>query len=379
MARFGWVRAGIIVAVVGAGGWFLIHHFTAKKAPPPQAVIPVTPGTVAVKDIPVYVRGLGTVQAFNSVAIKSRVDGQITQVLFAEGQEVKAGDSLFQIDPRPYQAALEQAEANFEKDRAQLHGATLDLNRFSKLAEPGYQTRQSVDDQKATVGQVTGTAKADQALIDSSQLNLDYANIKAPFAGRTGARLVDIGNFVQAAQGTSLVTVTQIKPIFVSFTVPQEALDQIRQNQAQGALTVVAYAQDDKTVLAQGKLTLINNQVDTTTGTIQMKATFDNDDERLWPGEFVNARLIISVKKNALTVPAQTVMQGPNGAYAYTIKPDNTVQRQDVEIALTQDGEAVVEKGLAANDNVVVDGQYRLTQGSKVKTDQGQPQPKPAS
>ena len=379
MANFNWVRTGIIVAVVGAGGWFLIHHFTAKKAPPPEAVIPITPGTVAVKDIPVYVRGLGTVQAFNSVSIKSRVDGQITQVLFTEGQEVKAGDSLFQIDPRPYQAALEQAEANFEKDRAQLHGATLDLNRYAKLAEPGYQTRQSVDDQKATVGQVTGTAKADQALIDSSQLNLDYSNIKAPFAGRTGARLVDIGNFIQAAQGTSLVTVTQIKPIFVSFTVPQESLDQIRQNQAQGALTVVAYGQDDKTVLAQGKLTLINNQVDTTTGTIQLKATFDNDDERLWPGEFVNARLIVSVKKNALTVPAQTVMQGPNGAYAYTIKPDNTVQRQDVQIALTQDGEAVVEKGLAANDNVVVDGQYRLTQGTKVKTDQGQPQPKPAS
>jgi len=379
MAKFNWVRTGIIVAVVGAGGWFLLHHFTAKKAPPPEAVIPITPGTVAVKDIPVYVRGLGTVQAFNSVSIKSRVDGQITQVLFTEGQEVKAGDSLFQIDPRPYQAALEQAEANFEKDRAQLHGATLDLNRYAKLAEPGYQTRQSVDDQKATVGQVTGTAKADQALIDSSQLNLDYSNIKAPFAGRTGARLVDIGNFIQAAQGTSLVTVTQIKPIFVSFTVPQESLDQIRQNQAQGALTVVAYGQDDKTVLAQGKLTLINNQVDTTTGTIQLKATFDNDDERLWPGEFVNARLIVSVKKNALTVPAQTVMQGPNGAYAYTIKPDNTVQRQDVQIALTQDGEAVVEKGLAANDNVVVDGQYRLTQGTKVKTDQGQPQPKPAS
>jgi multidrug efflux system membrane fusion protein len=379
MARFGWARAAIGVIVVGAGGWYLIHHFTAQKAPPPQAVVPVTPGTVTVKDVPVYVRGLGTVQAFNTVMIKSRVDGPITQVLFTEGQEVKAGDPLFQIDPRPYQALLEQAQANLQKDQSQLQGAQLDLTRFGKLLEPGFQTRQSFDDQKATVGQIQGSAKADQALIDSSQLNLDYANIRSPITGRTGARLVDLGNFIQAAAATNLVTVTQMKPIFVTFTVPQDNLDQIRQNQMQTPLTVVAYAADDKTVLAQGKLTLINNQVDTTTGTIQLKATFDNEDERLWPGEFINARLIVSVKKNALTVPSQTVMQGPNGAYAYTIKPDKTVQRQAVDVALTQDGESVVEKGLAATDSIVVDGQYRLTQGTKIKTDQDQTQPKPAS
>jgi multidrug efflux system membrane fusion protein len=375
MARSGWIKIGIGVAAVGLGGWYLIHHFTANKAPPPQAVIPVTPGTVTVKDVPVYVRGLGTVQAYNTVTIKSRVDGQITKVLFNEGQEVKEGDPLFQIDPRPYQAALEQAQANLQKDQSQLQGAQRDLARYGKLVEPGYQTRQSYEDQQATVGQVTGSTKADQALIDSSQLNLDYANIRSPITGRTGARLVDIGNYVQASAATNLVTVTQMKPIYVTFTVPQDNLDQIKQNQAQGQLTVVAYAADDKTMLAQGKLTLINNQVDTTTGTIQMKATFDNDDERLWPGEFINARLIVAVKKNALTVPAQTVMQGPNGAYAYTIKPDKTVERQQVDVALTQDGEAVIDKGLTATDSVVVDGQYRLTKGSKVKTDQGQPQP----
>ena len=373
-----WIKGGIIVVAVAIGGGYLIHHFTAKKPPPPQAVIPVTPGAITVKDVPVYVRGLGTVQAFNTVQIKSRVDGQITQVMFNEGQEVKEGDPLFQIDPRPFQAVLEQAQANLQKDQSQLQGAELDLARFAKLVEPGFQTRQSYDDQKATVGQLQGATKADQALIDSSQLNLDYANVRSPITGRTGARLVDLGNYVQASAGTNLVTVTQMKPIYVTFTVPQDNLDQIRQNQTQAPLTVQAYASDDKTLLATGKLTLINNQVDTTTGTIQLKATFGNEDERLWPGAFINTRLIVSTRKNALTVPAQTVMQGPNGAYAYTIKPDATVERKDIEVALTQDGEAVIDKGLAPDDKIVVDGQYRLTRGSRIK-DQTQQQSQPAS
>ena len=375
MGWSGWIKRGIAVVVVTAIGGYLIHHFTSKKAPPPQAVIPVTPGTVTVRDVPVYVRGLGTVQAFNTVQVKSRVDGNITQVQFTEGQEVKAGDPLFQIDPRPYQAALEQAEANLQKDQSQLAGAQRDLARYAKLLQPGFQTRQSYEDQMATVGQAEGATKADQALIDSSKLNIEYANIRSPITGRTGARLVDIGNFVQASGGTNLVTVTQMKPIFVTFTVPQDYLDQIRQNQAQAPLAVQAYGSDDKTLLATGRLTLINNQVDTTTGTVQLKATFDNDDERLWPGAFINARLIVSTKKNALTVPAQTVMQGPNGAYAYTINPDKTVDRKDVDVALTQDGMAVIDKGLTANESVVVDGQYRLTKGSKVKDQNQQTQP----
>ncbi len=371
MARYSWVAVAAVFVI--GGGAYAAHHFLSKKAPPPQVTIPVTQGKVVVKDMPIYVRGIGTVQAFNTVTIKSRVDGQITQVNFNEGQEVKAGDRLFQIDPRPYQATLEQAQANLQKDQSQLKGAELDLDRYAKLVVPGFQTRQSYDDQKATVGQLEGATKADQALIDSSQLNLDYADIRSPISGRTGARQVDIGNFVQAAAATNLVTVTQMKPIFVTFTVPQDVLDQLRLNEAQGPLTVVAYASDDKTVLAQGKLTLINNQIDTTTGTVQLKATFDNDDERLWPGEFVSARVIISTRKDALTVPATTIMQGPNGPYAYTIKPDDTVQRQAVQIAATQDGVAVVEKGLSSDDTIVVAGQYRLTQGTKVKTDQQPP------
>jgi multidrug efflux system membrane fusion protein len=360
------------VAVVCAAAYLVLHHPAGEKtAARPE--IPVTATSTEVKDVPLFVRGLGTVQAFNTVTIKSRVDGQITQVLFSEGSEVKAGDSLFQIDPRPYQATLDQATANLERDQAQLAGARRDLDRYGKLVGPGFQTRQSFEDEKATVGQLEGSVKADQAAIDSSKLNLDYANVRSPISGRTGARLVDIGNFVQASQATNLVTVAQIKPIFVNFTVPQSELDQIRQNQAREPLTVIAYASDDKTALATGKLTLINNQVDVGTGTVELKATFENTDERLWPGEFINARLIISIRKGAITVPAETVMQGPDGAYAYVIKPDQTVERHDVEVASTQDGMAVIAKGLEANQTVVVDGQYRLVNGSKVKAT-GQPQ-----
>jgi multidrug efflux system membrane fusion protein len=354
------------IAVLGIGGWLIFRRPDKPKPAAPE--IPVTAGMTEIKDVPVYVRGLGTVQAYNTVTVKSRVDGQITKVQFVEGAEVRAGDPLFQIDPRPYQATLDQASANLQKDQAQLEGAERDLARYGKLVGPGFQTRQSFEDQQATVGQLQGSVKADQALIDSSKLNLDYADVRSPINGRTGARLVDLGNFVQASQATNLVTITQLKPIFVSFTVPQDALDQIRQNQAKAPLTVIAYAQDDKTELAEGRLSLINNQVDTTTGTILLKATFDNADERLWPGSFVNARLILSVRKDAVTVPAETVMQGPNGAYAYVIKPDQTVERQDIDVAATQDGMAVIGKGLGPNQKIVVDGQYRLTNGSKVRT-----------
>jgi multidrug efflux system membrane fusion protein len=371
------VGSVLILGVVGFLGWRLLHHSGDHKQATPA--VPVIAGKATAKDMPVLVRGLGTVQAYNMVMVKSRVDGQITQVLFNEGQEVTAGQPLFQIDPRPFQAALDQAQANLQKDEAQLEGARLDLVRYGKLVGPGFQTRQSYDDQKALVGQLEGATKADQAAIETNKLNLDYAVIKSPITGRTGARLVDIGNFVQASQGTNLVTITQMKPIFVTFTVPQENLDGIRRAETSGPLTVEAYAGDDKTLLGTGKLTLVNNQVDTTTGTIQLKATFANDDERLWPGAFINAHLILSIRKDAVTVPAQAVMQGPNGTFAYVIKPDDTVQQTDVKVAATQDGLAVIDSGLRAGDPVVVDGQYRLTNGSKIKTDSAPAQQKQAS
>jgi membrane fusion protein, multidrug efflux system len=215
--------------------------------------------------------------------------------------------------------------------------------------------------------------QADQAQIDNAQLNLDYAQIRSPIDGRTGQRLVDIGNFVEAGQNATLVTVAQLKPIFVSFTVPQDSLDQIRQNEKKAILTVQAFASDNKTLLSVGQVTLIDNQIDIATGTIHLRATFQNVDERLWPGEFVIARLILGDRPNAVTVPARTVLQGPQGTYVYVIKPDGTAERRPVEVGLTQDGFAVIDRGIAAGDHVIVDGQYRVTNGAKLKIDTQQP------
>jgi multidrug efflux system membrane fusion protein len=365
------VAAGLAVAAA-CFFWLSKSPLVAAKSTAETRVpeVPITAGTAVAQDVPVYVEGLGTVQAFNLVTVKTRVDGQITKVFFKEGQEVKAGDPLFQIDPRPFQNNLNQAEATKEKDEAQLKAAQLDLERFRQLLPQGFQTRQSFDQQQATVGQLQAAIKADQAMIDSAQLNLDYSLIKSPIAGRTGQRTVDIGNFVQASQGTALVTIAQVKPIYVSFSVPAERLDEIRKNQTEHQLKVIAYGMDDKTPLTDGALTLIDNQVDGTTGTVHLKAQFANDKEPLWPGEFVNARIVLSTRKNAITVPQQTVMQGPEGAYVYVLNhsaQDNVAKRQNVKVAAMQGGLAVIDQGLTAGARVVVDGQYRLTDGSKVK------------
>ncbi len=358
-----------VLAALAAVGWRYIPGIApdARQAPAPKPAIPVTQAIAETQDLPVYVQGLGTVQAFNTVNVRSRVDGQITEVFFKEGQQVKSGDPLFQIDPRPFQAALDQARATKAKDEAQLQGAQLDLARYAKLLPSGYQTQQQYDQQKATVGQFQAAVKADQAQIDTAQLNLDYARVRSPIEGRTGQRLVDIGNYIQGGQSTNLVTVTQLKPIYVSFTLPQGDLDPVRKANSDGALVVKAFADDNKTLLSQGKLTLIDNQVDIATGTIHLRATFDNADERLWPGEFVNAWLVLTTKQNIVTVPAETIMQGPDGAYVYVIQPDDTVERRSVTVAMTQDGLAVIDKGLSARDRVVREGQYRLTQGAKVQ------------
>jgi multidrug efflux system membrane fusion protein len=328
--------------------------------------VPVTAGTVAAQDVPVFLNGIGTVQAYNMVAIKSRVDGQIVKVDFKEGQDIKTGDPLFQIDPRPFQAALEQAQAARQKDEAQLAGAQLDLDRYEKLIGSGWQTRQSYDQQKATVGQLQASIKGDEAQINTAKLNLSYADIRSPIDGRLGARLVDKGNLVHANDNTPLVMITEIKPIFVSFTLPQDNFDDIRENHTKAPLAVYAYSGDGKKQLAEGKLTLIDNAIDQATGTIRLKARFDNENERLWPGEFVSLRVVLSTRQNVATVPSQTVQDGPDGHYAYVIKPDNTVERRAVEVASIQDGIAVVTKGLAAGERVVVDGQYRLTNGARV-------------
>jgi len=363
------VGAAVIIALVAAAVvWW---HRTGADVPQaaaqaPAPGIPVTAGTVSIQDVPVFLHGIGTVQAYNSVAIKSRVDGQIVSVAFKEGQDVKEGDLLFQIDPRGYQAALEQAQAAKQKDEANLVGAQADLDRYEKLLTPGWQTRQSYDQQKAQVAQLQAAIKGDIAQIDTAKINLGYTDIRSPIDGHLGARLVDKGNIVHANDNTALVMITELKPIFVSFTLPQETLDDVHEQNKLAPLVVRAYSGDGKKQLSDGKLTLIDNMIDQTTGTIHLKARFDNDDERLWPGEFVSLRVILSTRRGVATVPQQTVQQGPSGHYAYVIKPDNTVERRNVEVASIQDGVAVIAKGLAANERVVVDGQYRLTEGVHV-------------
>lgn len=368
--------AFLTVAAAAAVSYVVQHPAPAAEAPAPPPVapgIPVTADTVKAADVPVILNGIGSVQAYNTVTIKSRVDGQIVNLNFAEGQEIKASAPLIQIDPRPFQAALDQAMAQKEKDEAQLAGAQADLARYAQLVPSGYQTRQSYDQQKAQVGQLQAAIKADQALIETAKLNLGYTDIRAPISGRLGMRLVDLGNMVHANDTNGLVTITQTKPIFVNFTLPQENLHKVHERQVAGPLSVIAVGGDNKTELAQGKLTVIDNAIDQTTGTIHLKAAFPNDDERLWPGEFVNVRLILQIRKGVPTVPAQTVQDGPQGHYAYVIKPDNTVERREVEVAVVQDGVAVISKGLSPGEQVVVEGQYRLTQGARVRPTESKP------
>ena len=370
--RKGAIAAIAVVAVVAAVGAARVLEWSSPaiaQAPPPAAPgVPVTAGTVAAADVPVFLQAIGSVQAFNMVTVRSRVDGQIVKVNFTEGQEVKTGDPLVQLDPRAYKAALDQAIANQEKDQANLANAQINLARDSQIIKNNLAvSQQQFDTDKTTVAADQAAVDSDKAQIELARVNLDYATITAPIDGRLGARLIDIGNIVHAADPNGLVTIAQLKPIFVSFTLPQEDAHKIREQQAKAPLEVKAFGGDSKTLLAGGHLTLIDNAIDQATGTIRLKAEFANADERLWPGEFVNVQVVLSVRKGVPTVPAQTVQEGPEGHYAYVIKSDNTVERRTVEIAAQQEGIAVVSKGLSPGERVVVDGQYRLTEGARVR------------
>lgn len=375
------VIAAAVLAAGAAAAAGLLPQVLAPQSPAvaaekPAAAgpgIPVTAGKVAVADVPVLLNAIGTVQASNMVTIKSRVDGQIVKVFFTEGQEVKAGAPLLQIDPRPYQAALDQATANQEKDRVNLANAQLNLARDAQIIKSNLAiSQQQYDNDKATVAAGQALVDSDKAQVEAAQLNLGYSTIVSPIEGRLGARLVDVGNIVHANDTNGLVTIAQMKPIFVSFTLPQDTLQQVRDQQAKSPLAVEAYTNDVKKPLGTGTLTLIDNSVDQATGTIHLKASFPNAEERLWPGQFVNLRVVLSVRKGVPTVPSQTVQQGPNGEYAYVIKPDNTVDRRTVEVAAVQDGIAVITKGLNPGEKVVVEGQYRLTEGARVRVEQPQ-------
>jgi membrane fusion protein, multidrug efflux system len=336
------------------------------SVPPPS--IPVAVATAEQKDFPVYLSGLGSVQASNTVSLKSRVDGQIVQIAFKEGQSVKQGELLIVIDPRPYQVALEQAEAALARDQAQLKNAQLDYERYQGLFKEGVISQQQYDAQRALVGQLDGTIKADQAAIDNAKLQLVYTRVTAPVSGRIGLRLVDIGNMIHASDTNPLLVITQLQPIAVVFTLPEDALPNVTKHMRNGTLEVDAYSRDDTTKLAAGKLLTIDNQIDQTTGTGKLKAMFDNSDNALFPNQFVNARLLLETKKGVTVVPAAAVQRGPQGSsFAYVVKSDKTVEVRNLNVALTQGNFAVVASGIAPGEQVVTDGQDKLQGGSRVE------------
>ncbi len=331
-----------------------------------QPAVPVTIAQATLRDVPVLLRGLGTVQAFNAVTVRARVDGTLMAVKVTEGQEVRKGDLVAVIDPRPYQASLDAAMAKKAQDQALLDNAQRDLARYSSLARQDFASRQQVDTQQASVAQAAAALKGDDATIATAQLNLSFCYILSPIDGRVGLRMVDPGNLVHASDSGGIISIAQLHPISVVFTLPQENLPQVTEAMAARTLTVRAYTGDDRTDLAEGVLLTPDNAIDTSTGTIRLKATFPNRDNRLWPGQFVNARLLVATRHDALTIPSPAVQHGPSGLYAYVVKPDQTVGRQEIDVEQDNGTLAVIGKGLAAGDRVVVTGQSRLQDGTRV-------------
>lgn len=365
-ARYG--LSAFLLAGVGGAVWLGLPGAHAADTPPPPQDIPVDVVKVAQQNVPVRLAGLGTVQAFSTLQVKAQVSGTLIALPVPEGQEVHKGDVVAEIDPRPYQAALDQANAQRQEDQAQLQSAALDLTRYQNLAARQFAAQQQVDDQLATVNKLKASIAADTAAIETAQINLGYCTIKAPINGRISLYAVDAGNIIQAAsQTTGILTITQDKPIAVVFTLPEAQLLQVQQAQGQGTPAVQAVAQDGHTVLASGTLMTPNNAIDTTTGTISLKAKFDNSDDKLWPGEFVNARIQVQVLQNALTVPLTAVQHGPDGMYVYVVKPDQTVAEAKVQAGYQTDQFAIITSGVAKDETVVVSGQSRLAPGTHVK------------
>lgn len=343
---------------------------TRARANTPQ-VIPVTVATALRENLPVYLDGLGSIEAYYTDNVKSRVDGQLVNVKFKEGEYVKQGALLAVIDPRPYQVQLEQAEAQLFKDQASLRDAQLNYQRYKDLLQnSGAMSQQQVDTQQATVDQLQGTVRNDQAMVDSAKLNLVYCNITAPISGRIGLRLVDPGNIVHATDANAMFVITQMQPITAVFTLPEDQLPEVAKYQRQAPLQVDAYSRDDSTKLASGKLLTIDNQIDPTTGTGKLKAVFSNEDSVLWPNQFVNIHLLLDTAKNATVIPSAAALQGPQGSYVYVVKPDNTVVATTINVAISQGLQTAIASGIAPNDVVVTDGQDKLQNGSKVEPHQ---------
>ena len=346
----------------------------AKKEPPkPPPAIAVDVATAQLADVPVYLSGLGTVQAFYTVTVTARVDGQIEKVAFTEGQDVKKGALLVQIDPRPYQAALGVAIATRDKDRAQLENAHRDMERYSVLAPEDLASKQTVDTQKALVAQLAAQIKGDDAAIDNARTQLDYTSITSPIDGRTGIRLVDPGNNVHAADTTGMVVVTQLEPISVIFTLPEEKFAQLSDALARGTVEVSAMSRDGTREFDRGTVALIDNQIDQTTGTIRVKATLPNKQRLLWPGEFVSMRVLTQVQRQVLTIPVSALERGPDGLFTYLVKPDSTIEVAQLTVGEQVGGSAVIEKGLKVGDKVVASNQYRLQPGSHIRANTAKP------
>src|SRR5213596_1203555 len=366
------IRWVLLIAVIGAVGYYGWDQYgrarppaVAQKSPAPKAV-PVKIAAVEKADFPVYLTGLGTVQGFNTVVVRTRVDGQIDQIAFKEGQLVNQGDLLAEIDPRPFQAALAQAKAKKAQDEANLANANLDLQRYTKLGE--FATRQQTDTQRSTVAQLTAQVAADDAAIFNAQTQLGYTAIKAPISGIAGLRQVDVGNIVNASTQTGIVTIAQIEPIAVVFTAPEEQLPYINEGQSIQPLKVIAITTDGKKPLAEGTLAVVNNQVDSTSGTIRLKAVFDNKKHALWPGQSVSTRLLVTTIKDATVVPDEAIQHSTDGLYAYIVNQDNKAELCKVKVSQSIDGRSVVDEGLSPGQQVITGGQFKVQPGTLVST-----------
>jgi membrane fusion protein, multidrug efflux system len=356
--------AGLAVVAIVAGFVFLRHGKTTTIAGPPK--VPVTITEAAQRDVPIYYDAIGTVQAFNTVSLRAQVTGQIVSIDFRQGQDVHKGDVLAKIDPTPFKANLDQSVAKKGEDQAQLIDAEKDLQRFTTLVKKDFETQQNVDLQQAKVDQLKATIDADQGAIEASQTQLDYATIVAPIDGVVGFRQIDIGNIIHPTDANPLTVLTQIKPSQVIFTLPQSDLGAVREAMLHGGVSVLAFDQNDKDQLAEGQLLLIDNQIDQTTSTIRLKAEFPNNDERLWPGEFVRTRILITTQKDAVTLPSVAVQRGPDGTYVWVVKQDNTVEQRPITTQTVNEDLAIASKGLTAGERVVLNGQSRLDVGTHV-------------